>query len=167
MGRASQEAAVTQDLKRDMASILLEGQDITLATLQPDGAPQATTVSYASDGEAIFFGCAESSRKTQNLARDHRVSITINLPYLDWAQIRGLALSGRARQLTEGDEIGRVGLLFMAKYPEIAQYVSAPGDELAYFRVEPEIVSILDYRKGFGHTELLRLDQPSAGTVGE
>jgi uncharacterized protein YhbP (UPF0306 family) len=150
-----------------MASILLEGKDMTVATLQPDGAPQATTVSYATDGEAIFFGCAEGSRKAQNLAHDHRVSITITLPYRDWAQIRGLSLSGRARQLTDGDEIGRAGLLFMAKYPEIAQYVSAPGDELAYFRVEPEIVSILDYRKGFGHTELLRLDLPAPSATAE
>lgn len=153
---------MSHDLKHDVASILLEGKDMTLATLQPDGAPQATTVSYASDGEAIFFGCAESSRKAQNLARDHRVSITITLPYEDWAQIRGLSLSGRARQIDDGEEIGRVGLLFMAKYPEIAQYVSAPGDELAYFRVEPEIVSILDYRQGFGHTDLLRLDTAPA-----
>jgi nitroimidazol reductase NimA-like FMN-containing flavoprotein (pyridoxamine 5'-phosphate oxidase superfamily) len=158
---------LAEDLKHDMAAILLEGKDMTLATLQPDGAPQATTVSYASDGEAIFFGCAESSRKAQNLARDHRVSITINLPYQDWAQIRGLSISGRARQLSDGDDIARAGVLFMAKYPEIAQYVSAPGDELAIFRVEPEIVSILDYRKGFGHTALLRLDAPAAGPVGE
>jgi uncharacterized protein YhbP (UPF0306 family) len=153
---------LAQDLKHDMASILLEGKDMTLATLQPDGAPQATTVSYASDGEAIFFGCSGNSRKAQNLTHDHRVAVTINLPYQDWAQIRGVALSGRARQISDNDEIGRVGLLFMAKYPEIAQYVSSPGDELALFRVDPEIVSILDYSKGFGHTDLLRLDLPVA-----
>jgi len=157
---------MAHDLKREMAAILLEGKDMTLATLQPDGAPQATTVSYASDGEAIFFGCAENSRKAQNLARDHRVAVTINLPYRDWGEIRGLAISGRARELTDGEELGRVGMLFMAKYPEIAQYVSAPGQELALFRVEPEIVSILDYRKGFGHTELLRLDLTVAGAPG-
>ena len=153
---------MAHDLKQDMASILLEGKDMTLATLQPDGAPQATTVSYASDGEAVFFGCAGNSRKAQNLAHDHRVALTINLPYQDWSQIRGVAISGRARRISDTDEIGRVGLLFMAKYPEIAQYVSTPGDELALFRVEPQIVSILDYGKGFGHTDLLRLDAPVA-----
>jgi uncharacterized protein YhbP (UPF0306 family) len=163
----TKEAALADDLKHDMAAILLEGKDMTLATLDPDGAPQATTVSYATDGEAIFFGCAESSRKAQNLARDHRVAITVNLPYQDWAQIRGVSLSGRARQLTDGDDIARAGVLFMAKYPEIAQYVSAPGDELALFRVQPEIVSILDYRKGFGRTELLRLDDAAAEAAGD
>lgn len=148
-----------QDLKREMANILLEGKDMSLATLELDGAPQATTVSYASDGKAIFFACAEGSRKARNLARDHRVAITVTLPYQDWAQIHGLAISGHARQILDGDEIGRVEMLFAAKYPEITQYVSAPGDQLALFRVEPEIVSVLDYSKGFGHTELLRLDQ--------
>jgi len=157
---------VAEDLKREMTAILLEGKDLTLATLEPDGAPQATTVSYASDGEAIFFGCAEASRKARNLARDHRVAITINLPYQDWAQIRGVSLSGRARQLTDGEEIARASVLFMAKYPEIAQYVAAPGDELALFRVDPEIVSILDYRKGFGHTALLRLDEAGVQAAG-
>jgi pyridoxine/pyridoxamine 5'-phosphate oxidase len=144
---------MVQKRNPEIAAILLEAKDMTVATVRPDGAPQATTVSYASDGEAIFFGCAEGSQKAQNLAHDHRVAITINLPYEDWAQIRGLSLSGRARRLSDREEIDRAGLLFMAKYPEIAQYVSAPGEELALFRVDPEIVSILDYRKGFGHTE--------------
>lgn len=149
---------MAHDPMREISAILLEGKDMTLATLRPDGAPQATTVSYATDGEAIFFGCGENSQKAQNLDRDHRVAITVNLPYHDWPQIRGLSLSGRARRLMDSDEIARAGLLFVGKYPEVAQYVSAPGTEMAYFRVDPEIVSILDYRKGFGHTELVRVD---------
>ena len=153
---------MAQDLKREMSEILLEGKDMALATLQPDGAPQVTTVSYASDGESVFFGCGQASRKAQNLAHDHRVSLSITLPYQDWAQIRGLAISGRAREIADGDQIARVGMLFAAKYPEIAQYVSTPGGELALFQVTPEIVSILNYRKGFGHTDLLRLDAGSA-----
>jgi hypothetical protein len=31
-----------------------------------------------------------------------------------------------------------------------------PGpDEVALFRVEPEIISVLDYTKGFAHTDLV------------
>jgi len=141
----------------EITALLLEAKDMTLATVRPDGAPQATTVSYASDGDAIFFGCAKSSQKARNLAVEDRVAITINLPYQDWAQIRGLSISGRARRLSGSDEIVSTGLLFMNKYPEVAQYVTADDDELALFRVDPEIVSILDYGKGFGHTELVRL----------
>jgi hypothetical protein len=27
---------------------------------------------------------------------------------------------------------------------------------VAFFRIRPEIISVLDYRKGFGHTELVK-----------
>lgn len=147
---------MTPEQSSVIAAILTEGKDMTIATVRPDGAPQATTVSYASDGVIIFFGCGESSQKAQNLLHDHRVAVTVNLPYQDWAQIRGLALSGRARRLSDSEEIQRAALLFLVKFPEIAQYVSAPDDGLAYFQIEPEIVSILDYRQGFGHTKLVR-----------
>jgi nitroimidazol reductase NimA-like FMN-containing flavoprotein (pyridoxamine 5'-phosphate oxidase superfamily) len=147
--------------KDEIAAILKEGKDLTLATLMPDGAPQATTVSYASDGLTIYFGCGAASRKAQNLARDGRVAATVNLPYADWMQIRGLALSGRAQRLTDSDEIERGSLLFLEKFPEVAQFAAegdaaAPDSGIVFFRIVPEMVSILDYRKGFGHTEQVR-----------
>jgi nitroimidazol reductase NimA-like FMN-containing flavoprotein (pyridoxamine 5'-phosphate oxidase superfamily) len=147
----------------EIAAILKEGKDLTLATLMPDGAPQATTVSYASDGLTIYFGCGAASRKAQNLAGDPRVAVTVNLPYADWMQIRGLALSGRAERVTGAEEIAHGSLLFLEKFPEVAQYteegdLSGPDHNIIFFRIRPEIVSILDYRKGFGHTELVRLD---------
>jgi hypothetical protein len=30
-------------------------------------------------------------------------------------------------------------------------------DQLILFRISPEIISVLDYRKGFGHAELVKL----------
>jgi hypothetical protein len=154
------------DATDEIAAILKEGKDLTLATVMPDGAPQATTVSYASEGTEIVFGCGAASRKAQNLAADPRVALTVNLPYQDWMQIRGLALSGRAERLTGDDDIARASLLFLEKFPEVAQY--APGADgsdgaldIVFFRVRPQIVSILDYRKGFGHTELVHM-RPAA-----
>lgn len=146
------------DETREIIAILREGRDMTVATIRPDGAPQATTVSYASDGLTIFFGCAADSQKAVNLARDNRVAITVNLPYQDWTQIRGLSLSGRARRVSNADQITRIGLLFLEKFPEVAQFVSTPDEGIVFFGVTPDVVSILDYRKGFGHTELVRPD---------
>ena len=145
-------------LKREITAILREGNDLTLATVRPDGAPQATTVSYASDGLDLFFGCGETSQKAQNLAHDPRVSLTVDLPYADWSQIRALSLSGLASRVTDPDELARAGELFFEKFPEAAQYVSGDGAGVAMFRVRPQIVSVLDYRKGFGHTDLVRLE---------
>lgn len=146
-----------EKLKQEIADILREGHDLTLATVRPDGAPHATTVSYASDGLEVFFGCSDTSQKARNLAHEPRVAVTVNLPYADWSQIRGLSLFGRAQRITDTDELGRIGGLFSAKFPEIAQYVSGGAEEMAMFRIVPEVISILDYRKGFGHTDEVRL----------
>jgi general stress protein 26 len=141
--------------KIEIAAILREGKDLTLATVRPDGFPQATTVSYASDGLAIYFGCDPTSPKARNIAADDRVSLTVNLPYDDWAQIRGVSLAGHAKRVADPAEIGRVGKLFLEKFPEIAQFMTPGSEPPTIFRVTPQVVSILDYRQGFGHTELV------------
>ncbi len=148
---------MTSPLKPDILEIIATGQDMTVATVRPDGAPQATTVSYASDGLRIFFGCGEGSQKARNLAHEPRVSLTINLPYRDWSQIRGVSVFGRARRVTDGEALERAGQAFMAKFPEVAQYVTGEG-EVAMFEVTPELISVLDYRQGFGHTDLVRVE---------
>jgi PPOX class probable F420-dependent enzyme len=153
-----------QHQKDEIAAILKEGVDCTVATVRPDGAPQATVVSYASDGQDVYFGAWSKSQKAANLAKDPRVAITVTLPYRDWSQIRGLSLYGTARPVTDPAALEQAGLLFMQKFPEMAQFVSAPGEELAMFKVTPQVVSILDYRKGFGHTELVEAGEAEAAT---
>lgn len=153
--------------KTEIEAILKEGQDLTLATVRLDGAPQATTVSYAADGLAIYFGCDAASPKARNIEHDPRVSLTVNLPYRDWSEIRGVSLFGRAERVTDADEIGRVGLIFMAKFPEIAQYVAPGAEGPALYRITPEVVSILDYHKGFGHTELVEVGRPGIAHAAE
>ena len=148
-------------LRQDVVDVLAEGRDMTIATLRPDGYPQATTVSYASDGADVYFGCGQGSQKARNLALDGRVSLTVNLPYKDWSQIRGVSLAGRAERVTEEQAVWRVAELFAKKFPEIAQY-AMDADEVAFFRVRPEVVSLLDYRKGFGHTDALTAADLSA-----
>jgi uncharacterized protein YhbP (UPF0306 family) len=97
-------------------------------------------------------GFAEGS----DLALEPRVSLTINLPYRDWSQIRGVSVFGQARRVTDGEALAKAGQAFLAKFPEVAQYVTGEG-EVAMFEVTPELISVLDYRQGFGHTELVRV----------
>lgn len=146
----------------DILSILAEGQDMTVASLLPDGAPHAVVVSYASDGLKLYFGTSPASQKAQNLARDPRVAIAITLPYRDWSEIRGLSLQGHARRLPPGPETDQAGLLFLSKFSELAQYVSTDGEGLALFEVTAQSVSVLDYRRGFGHVTHTRLDTVGA-----
>jgi nitroimidazol reductase NimA-like FMN-containing flavoprotein (pyridoxamine 5'-phosphate oxidase superfamily) len=147
---------MTPELEHDIRAVIYEGQDLTLATLRPDGWPQATTVSYASDGLAIYFGCSDRSQKAQNLARDDRISAVIDLPYRHWNEIRGLSVGGRAVRVTDPAEQARAGALFLKKFAgEIEQYVQGDGAGLAMFRIAPVVFALLDYRQGFGHHEVV------------
>ena len=77
-------------LKQEIVAILEEANDLTIATVREDGYPQATTVSYVNDGLTIYFGCAAGSQKAKNIALNPKVSLTVNLPYAGWDEIRGL-----------------------------------------------------------------------------
>lgn len=148
---------MSQHLVPDILEILAAGQDMAVATTLPDGAPHVVTVSFASEGLALYFGCSPASQKARNLDRDDRIAISVTLPYRDWSQIRGLSLGGRARPVAQGEAQVRVAALFAAKFSEIAQYVPDMGDEMALFEVVPEVVGVLDYGKGFGHVEHVRV----------
>lgn len=144
-------------LKQEILSILDDANDMTIATVREDGYPQATTVSYVNDGLNIYFGCADNSQKARNLARDSKVSLTVNLPYTSWNDIRGLSIGGRAERVTDPQELNEASELIFEKFPQIARYAPAELEDIVLFRVTPEVISVLDYRKGFGHSDLVKL----------
>ena len=144
-------------LEQEIISILDDANDMTIATVREDGYPQATTVSYVNDGFTMYFGCAAASQKAQNLARDGKVSLTVNLPYASWIEIRGLSIGGRAERVADPQEMDQVCQLMFRKFPQIAPYAPTELEEIALFRVTPEIISVLDYRKGFGHSDLVKV----------
>ena len=137
---------------------LLDGHRImTLATLRPDGWPQATTVGYVNEGMTLYFVCGPDSQKATNLARDDRVSLTIDDDTPQVMEINGLSMAARAQRLTDPKEGEKVLRMLMQRYPEQA---SLPGPmpsarDVAIFRVTPKVISVLDYSKGFGHTDLV------------
>ena len=88
-------------LREEILSVLKDASDMTIATIRPDGYPQATTVSYVIDGLAIYFGCAAESQKARNIAYNNKVSLTVTLPYFSWEKIRGLSMGGTAKPVTE------------------------------------------------------------------
>ena len=141
-------------LREWIVSILEGAQDMTIATVREDGYPQATTVSYVSDGLTIYFACGAASQKARNITRNDKVSLTVNLPYSNWDEIRGLSAGGTAERITAPQEMEEIGRLMFKKFPQISQYATDGMMEgVALIRVTPKVFSILDYGKGFGHTE--------------
>ena len=142
-----------KEIRKKIRSILDGADDMTIATIRPDGFPQATTVNFANEDLTIYFGSDSDSQKAENIAACNKVSLTINLPYLDWTQICGLSMAATAERLLAPKEMERVGKLILAKFPQAAQYAPESMDDLALIRVEPKVVSILDYSIEFGHTD--------------
>ena len=145
--------------RRQIIEILDAHRIMTVATLRPDGWPQATTVGYGNDGTDIYFLCATDSQKAENLARDNRVSATINGDKDQMREIKGLSLAARAHRLTDEAEGRKAIDLLISRYPPqegLDLEMPQPSD-VALFRLEPVVVSVLDYSKGFAHSDLVSM----------
>jgi nitroimidazol reductase NimA-like FMN-containing flavoprotein (pyridoxamine 5'-phosphate oxidase superfamily) len=144
-------------LKGRILALLDQHRIMTVATLRPDGWPQATTVGYVNEGLTLYFLCGLDSQKAANLARDDRVSLTIDHDASQIMEITGLSMAARAQPVTDAAEAGKVLSMLPLKYPE---QKSLPGplptpEQVRVFRVTPKVISVLDYTKGFGHTDLV------------
>ena len=136
--------------------VLDTATDLTLATVRPDGYPQATTVSFAHDGMLVYVGIGRHSQKAENIRRCGKVSLTVNLPYRDWSEIRGLSMSANAEVLDDPAEAAQAAACLERRFPQVAEW-GGPNmaQEVAFLRIRPQMISVLDYSKGFGHTELV------------
>jgi nitroimidazol reductase NimA-like FMN-containing flavoprotein (pyridoxamine 5'-phosphate oxidase superfamily) len=149
-----------EPMKQKILALLQGHRIMTLATLRPDGWPQATTVGYVDQGLTLWFLCGKDSQKAANLARDNRVSVTIDHDTPDIMAITGLSMAARAHRVTDPAEARRVIAMMPLKYPDAPPQTAAlqmPGaEDVALFRLEARVISVLDYTKGFGHTDLVR-----------
>jgi len=143
------------DLRNLIIRLLDEHRIMTVATNRPDGWPQATVVGYANDGFVLYCFVARTSQKYANIMRDKRVSIAIASDFPAPEEIKGLSLAAKASVVEDRKEFDRASELFLKRYPEYAAW-ARPDPALApMMRMTPEIISVLDYSKGFGHSDLV------------
>ena len=148
---------MNKQIRNKILALLDQHRIMTIATLRPDGWPQATTVGYVSEGLTLYFLCGLDSQKAANLALDDRVSLTIDHDTPDLMAITGLSMAAHAQAVVDPAEANKVLRMLPLKYPEnISVPVPMPTPEdVRIFRVTPTVISVLDYSKGFGHTELI------------
>lgn len=142
---------------------------MAIATNRPDGWPQVTSAGYINDGFLLYCFVAHNSQKHANILRDPRVSIAIGSDASRPLEIKGLSLAGRASVVTNQCEYEYVSGLRLKRYPEYAalppsafQEAAAarispqpPSGVVVLLRIAPDIFSVLDYSKGFGHSDLI------------
>ena len=148
---------MNDEMRQKILTLLDQHRIMTIATLRPDGWPQATTVGYANEGMILYFLCGLDSQKAKNLARDDRISLTIDHDTADLMKITGLSMAARAHAVDDRAEADKVLRMLPLKYPDAPPLpVKMPTpDEIRLFRVTPTVISVLDYSKGFGHTDLI------------
>lgn len=132
--------------------ILDAHRTMTIATVRPDGWPQATIVGYANQGWDVYFAIFRSSQKFGNIAHNDRVAIAIGREPVSLGEIKAVYAGAHAAEVTDADERRMAWRLLVERHPNLADF--GPPDE-ALMRARCKHVSLVDYSKGIGHTEAL------------
>ena len=146
-----------QEFKRQIVDLLNQHRIMTIATNREDGWPQATVVGYANDGLIIYCSVSRDSQKCANIMRDPRVSLTIANDVPQPLQIKGLSVAARVEMVTDQGERDHAYEILLRRYPEYKVMPRPDPAVVPTLRLTPEIVSVLDYSKGFGHSDLVKV----------
>ena len=109
-------------LQQKIVGIMSRCVDMTVATTRPDGAPQATVVSFVHDGLTVYFACSAKSQKAANISHEPRVSLTMTIPYKNWLEIEGLSIAATATEVEDANEISSIGKLIVIGFPRSADW---------------------------------------------
>lgn len=135
--------------------VLQQARNVTLATIRADGYPQATTVNFVNEDLVIYIGVDKTSQKVSNVLHCDKVSLTVNADFADWQHVHGLSMGAKAELVTDLAESERIEAVMDKKYPEIGEWVHSDArHSVVFLKISPQVISILNYEKGVGHTDL-------------
>ena len=149
-------------LREEIAAFLRSQHVVSLATLF-DGAAHAACVMYALEDFSLYWTSEPSSRHSQAVERDPRVAATVAPDYTDFRFIRGVQIAGRARKLGETDgaaharELLRKRFTFLRELDGMPAAMRAALDKAAYYRLDPDTITLIDNSRGFGNRRTLRI----------
>jgi nitroimidazol reductase NimA-like FMN-containing flavoprotein (pyridoxamine 5'-phosphate oxidase superfamily) len=142
-------------MKQKAVDILQENRLMAIATLRRDGWPQTTMVSYANEDILIYFIVSRQSQKFANIERDDRVSLVIGRDFHDPSTIKAVSIAARASEVRDPRQRQRAVKLLLERHPGPRKLERPEPSHSAVMRANCEIITILDYSKGFGHADLL------------
>ena len=142
-------------MKQKAIDILQDNRLMAISTLRPDGGPQTTMVSYANEDILLYFIVSRQSQKFANIERDDRVSLVIGRDFHDPSTIRAVSIAARASEVRDPQQRQRAVKLLLERHPGLQKLERPEPGHSAIMRANPEVITILDYSKGFGHADLL------------
>jgi hypothetical protein len=142
-------------MQTEAIAILERHGVMALATLRPDGWPQATMVGYVNDDLILYFLISRSSQKFRNLSLDDRVSIAIGAEASDPKAITGLSMSAHVSEVRDEPYRTQFCDRLSARHSGYfdPQRLSFAGSAL--MRARPDIVTTVDFSKGLGHEDVI------------
>jgi general stress protein 26 len=144
-------------LRSKILEVLGRQHFMTLATVRPDGYPQATTVNYIHDDLILYFATAATSQKAGNIKVNNKVSVAIVDQAQDFYELRGLSLSGTAARVQESQRAEEFALRLFRRFPQSRRLVPEDPKEVAVYEIRPVAIALVDYASGFETTHLVEL----------
>src|SRR3989337_453653 len=137
-------------LRSKILEVLRRHHTMTLATIRPDGYPQATTVNYIHDDLILYFATDATSQKAGNIKLNNKVSVAIASETQDFYKLRGLSMSGIARKVGEKQRAEEMAFRLFHALPQSKRYVPEDPQQLAVYEITPVAIALVDYASGFG-----------------
>ena len=134
---------------RELAQFLREIDAMTLATVDAEGLPHATTLYFAADADFNFYFASDpESGHCAHIERHGPVALAGHAPIRMWQQVRGVQIWGTAHRVPEANR-QQAWAIYRARYPhvdEITEQVRA----MAFYCVTPRRVRWIDNSVHFG-----------------
>jgi hypothetical protein len=149
-------------LKEEIRVFLQAHHVMSLATVV-EGAAHAASVMYAVGDLSLYWTSDPNTRHSLAIGRDAHVAATVAPDYEDFRAIRGLQIAGRAHRLSEAGKAAHACELLRRRFPFLQELDRMPAalraalDKAAYYRLDPDTLTLIDNTRGFGNRHTLRI----------
>lgn len=146
---------VADTLPAGVRAFVAHQHTLTLATIGPDGRPQAVDLYYAETDELdLYFVSISGSRHATNVARNPRIAATIHANSSGWRDIQGVQLEGVCEQVT-GTERAKAWMRYIEKFPFVLADAALARalKKVAMYRITLDWLRWIDNTTGLGHNQ--------------
>jgi uncharacterized protein YhbP (UPF0306 family) len=151
---------IRDELRARCAAFLAAHTTLTLATVDPAGAPAAAAVFYAHDALLnLYFLSEEKTQHGQNILANGMVAATIQADGQEWRAIRGLQLRGQAA-LVPAEQLPHAVAVYGRKFSFVAALLmgdkgpaslTGPLSRARFWQLRPTWLRLVDNTVYFGH----------------
>jgi len=136
----------------EIEAFLDEARTLQVASINADGSPHLVAMWFARHDGNLGFWTYGKSQKVVNLERDPRITVMVE-DGVRYEELRGVTISGRARIVSDLDEVLGFGERVYERYwgpitdDAVREGVRVMGAKRVLVVVEPEKVVSWDHRK--------------------